>query len=168
MIDTNLRSTSCDHAPGSPLNGGSALRWHDQEVILQRTGLRPLRFSGALLASADRSFVPYGARIRLALYWSLERDFVAAWSCSIPEAETVSWHGADRCTSLASSIAAFEAAEPECPTVGLPPESGFSVTLQHAAEGVAREMAIGAAFGAAVGMFLYDLCMAGETSFGDT
>lgn len=158
------------HIPlGPAMNGGSAQHGRDQEVILQRTGLRPLRFTGALIASADRSFVPYRARIRLALYRGVQRDFVAAWSGTALAAgdENLSCHGADRCTTLHAAIAAFEEAEPAFPSDGLPPDSGISVTLQHAADGVVREMAIRTAFGCAVGMFLYELCMTGEASFED-
>jgi hypothetical protein len=155
--------------PGPALNGGSVQHACDQEVILQRTGLRPLRFTGALIASSDRSFAPYRARIRLALYWDLQRDFVAAWSCVDTTAgdENLSCHGGDRCTTLHAAITAFEDAGPEFPLEGLAPDSGISATLQHAADGVMRDMAIRTAFDCAVGMFLYELCMAGETSFDD-
>jgi hypothetical protein len=151
------------------MNGGAARHGRDQDVILQRTGLRPLRFTGALIASSDRSFAPHRARIRLALYRTLQHDFVAAWSCAALSVahETMSCHSADRYTSLAAAITAFEAAEPAFPSEGLPPGTSISANLQHAAEGVVREMAIRAAFGSAVGIFLYDLCMTGETGTGD-
>jgi hypothetical protein len=43
---------------GSPMNVGTTQHARAQEVISQRTGKRPLRFTGALIAGADHSFAP--------------------------------------------------------------------------------------------------------------
>jgi len=69
-------------------------------------------------------------------------------------------HGAVHFDSLHAAIAAFEEADPACPREGLPPGAGIFASLLHAAETVARELAIRCAFGGAFGMFLYDLCRA--------
>jgi len=83
-------------------------------VLLQRTGARPLRVTGIVLACLDDSCRPAWSRIRLALYRCDDGDHVAEMRCEQGGGDGLirPWCAASRHKTRAAALQALEAASP--------------------------------------------------------
>jgi hypothetical protein len=128
--------------------------------VLQRTGLRPLRFFGCRLAAFEIGGNGRPA-MRLALYGRDARDYAVSLSCEPSWAASggLPWHHAALCGSLEQALMAFETASPVCGDgIAAAAEPTGDEALAHAARRLLREAAMRQAFGMAVGVFLHQLC----------
>jgi len=135
-----------------------------ENIRVRRTGLRPLRFTGARIAGFDTCAVAPKIRISLALYQTTQHVYASVWSCEpdpVAAWAFLSWHEAHMFASLEQAIAAFETAAPLCVFDPVPAEASLSTTLLQAADTAAREASVRAAFATAAGTFLYELCVRG-------
>jgi hypothetical protein len=158
-MNSRLRDSETALADGA---GGG--RWQYEEICLRRTGLRPLRFTGARLAAFEASAAAPKMFISLALYRTTGDGYASVWSCEpdpVADWAFLPWHEAHVFASVEPAIAAFEAASPSCVFDPVPEEAGLSATLLQAADIAAREALVRAAFANAAGTFLYDLCVRG-------
>ena len=124
---------------------------------LQRDGQRPLRFRGALLAGADDTVAPDGARARLALYCCEGGDFVTELRCTAPEALFSACH-AMRFAALNDAVDWFETVVPASYD-GAAPAGVAADALFLAAARLCRDTARENALRHAIGAFLYGLAL---------
>ena len=110
-------------------------------VLLQRTGARPLRVTGIVLACLDDSCRPAWSRIRLALYRCDDGDHVAEMRCEQGAGDGLirPWCAASRHPTRAAALQALEAASPapERVDVGSPAgrlHDAITQFRQHAAQ----------------------------------
>jgi hypothetical protein len=140
--------------------GEAATRGPGRDIGLRRSGLRPLRFTGARLAASETCAAAPRLWISLALYRTEDGNYASVWSCEpdpVAAWAFLPWHEAHLFQSLEAAIAAFETATPVCVFDPVPADAGLSATLLLAADTAAREASVRAAFATAAGTFLYDL-----------
>jgi hypothetical protein len=132
-------------------------------LLLQRSGARPLRLAGRLVACADDSARPAWARIRLALYACDDGDYAGEVRCESLQHAVRPWSDAWRGATLDEAVRGFEAAAPALVEGAADPSSCAAQALFDAAARAAREDAALRAFRHAVGNFLFELCQAGAS-----
>ena len=145
-----------------------ALQTGAARFVLQRTGSRPLRFEGRLLACQNANDASGWAEIRLALY-ECPDGYVVEVRC-MPEGHGVAqrcWCAASLHGTVAAACGAFEAASPEVECPDSDPAFGTVDALARAIARHVREQAQIRVFRAAIGKFLFDLCSTASMTSGN-
>jgi hypothetical protein len=154
-------SASLKRWPAPAASGSS------QTFILQRSGGRPLRFDGVVVAcSHDSCGAPAWARLRLALYRRCDGGYVCEM-VGVPELFRAQGGAAKPVWCHAAAVASLEAALCEFETMAasasdMAPTAwpmDAAAALFHAAGRLWRESAQDRALRHAAGQFLYRVCI---------
>jgi hypothetical protein len=138
----------------------------DQGFILQRSGARPIRFDGSLLACSDDEGAPEWARLRLALYRRQDGGYV----CEMVRVPAQRWSGnggarpslchAAMAGTLEAAVLEFETMVVEADdSVPIRAPADAAAALFDAAGRLWRETACERALRHEVGRFLYRVCI---------
>jgi hypothetical protein len=142
----------------------SAADFH--HFILQRSGARPLRFNGILLACSDEACAPLWSRLRLALYRRDEGGYVCEMVC-VPGDHRRAGHSSPpsmchvvAATTLEAALQQFETiAAGMTDTVSTAAPADAAGALFHAASRLCRATAEDRVLRREGGRFLYRLCL---------
>ena len=130
--------------------------WSD--FVLQRTGARPLRFTGVLIACSEEA-APGWARLRLAVYRCALGGYVAEISC-LAQGSPRPWCLAAHAEAPEDLLSVFEQAAP-CPEFVQPHPANDDTraALWRASERVGQEWERECAFRHGIGRLLYGLAL---------